>query len=1387
MGAEIDRLEVEVEASAAKANAELNKLINRLDKVANSISGINANGLTGFANGIEKLGKAMQSVNTVKTADFTRLVKNIEKVSAADSAGLVKTASAIGSVARSLTSTGAAMKSSENIVTLAGNLGKLGGANIQKAITNLPQLASELKKLMTTLSQSPNVSKNVIQMTNALANLSNSLKGVQTGSVGSSVGKSTSNIQKLSAAFSQLSGKVTKTNKSMKSFSQLAGKIYANCFMLIRGIKKLGNAIETAMDYVETYNYFAVTMDKIGTEFSGMYEQYGYDSAEAYANSFSGRLNELTRKMTGYSVGSNGELTLTDSIGLALDPEAIMNYQSSIAAVTNSVGLLGENSVNVSKALTMLSADMSSLKNVDLSTAMTNFQSGLIGQSRALYKYGIDITNNTLQTYAYSLGLEKAVAEMTQAEKMQLRMIAILDQSKVAWADQANTINSVANQYRIMKQQLSNLARVLGNLFLPIVQKVLPVVNGLIIALQRLFTALGFKLWGGNWLKDTMDGISGGYADDSLDDLVDDADDTADSLSDAANAAQKLKTTVLGIDELNINAPEDSASALEVGTSAGDMIDLSGAIADMVSDYESIWDEAFANSVNKAQEYADAICAVFTSIWKAIEPFREAVSRLWNEGLSLLMGYTFQNLRDFYSEFLVPLGMWAFGTEGAGLTRLVDVINNQLMRVDWVWISDNLREFWRAIEPYAEQFGEGLIDFFEDISGIAVDVINKIFGRDGAITDITNWLNNNDPEKARSWGYALGELAVGFFALKGVGAIITGLASIGTTLTGIATGLSALFGAEGILVKMGSAISGLFASNGIFGSSGMIIKALEGIQAVISTLTGGAVAVPLGGIAAAIAAVVFALVDLWKTSEKFRDAVKTAFGQVTEALGTAFSSWNEGISTVVDRLMTLLGTLYEIYENSPLKDLVELIGIIAVKLAGALASGLLTAIGNAFLGFCDILSSVISIVTGLLEVIAGLANFDGEMIITGFRDIGNGIQDVFTGLFEYISALPNEFLKIGENIISGLWQGIQNTWNNVKTGIKDFCSGFVNSFKEALDIHSPSGKMEDIGDYSVLGLIKPFESTEALGAIRTFAESMINMISQILSPEQFMLIGQNAVNALMSAFSLEVMQLAFSNINLAFQNVWAELMIWWQEIAMPTWINEGVLPWFSQEIWLENTDGMKLGILAKWKEFSTLWKTNIQKWWNSDVTTWFTVVKWGAFGENMKNGIYSGFKGIVQMIGNVVNGMIDVFNAGLAQIQNAMNALISDFNKIASELGVSKLPKVHAQNIAHVKIPAFAEGGYPNTGELFLARENGINEMVGHIGSRPAVANNDQIVEAIRVAVAQSFNADEQNELLREQNSLLRALLEKDTDVTLDGRSLVNGIDKARQRMGWSF
>lgn len=1100
MGAEIDRLEVEIEASASKANAQLDKLLGKLDKISGSLSGIDPKKLSG----------------------------------------------------------------------LAGVFGQSS----------------------------------------------------------SGAGKGVSTTRKLSGSFSQLSGRITKSQKSLSSFSQAAGKFYANSFLIIRGLKKLGSSIEQSMDYVETYNYFAVTMDKIGREFCDMYEQYGYDSAEAYANSFSGRLNELTRKMTGYSVGSNGELTLTDSIGLALDPQKIMDYQASIAAVTNSVGLCGETSTNTAKALTMLAADMSSLKNVNLSTAMTNFQSGLIGQSRALYKYGIDITNNTLQTYAYSLGLSKAVSEMTQAEKMQLRLVAILDQSKVAWGDQARTINSVANQYRILKQQVSNLARVIGNLFLPIVQKVLPVVNGLVIALQRLFTTLGFKLWGGNWLKDTMEGISGVGGGDALDDLADSADDTAGGLKDASKAAEKLKTIVRGIDELNIISPNTdtgSGSGVDLGTGG---IDLSDAISAALADYEAVWEEAFQNSQNKAQEYADAICAIFTKVWNAIEPFRKALVRLWDDGLRQLAGYTFQNLKDFYNLVLVPMGMWAFGTEDSGLTRFVNIVNDRLMQIDWVWISHNLRVFWQAIEPYAEQFGEGLIDFFEDISKIPVNIINKLFGRDGAITGISDWLNSNDSEKARKWGYALGELAIGIMALKGVGSIISGIAGIGTKFAGITSGLGAIFGSKGIFASIGSRISGIFADGALFGSGGIIATAGAPIIALVSAFS---------ALAAGLAYVFSANEDVRKS---FSDAVST----IKEGLQPA-------LQFVSDTLLPNLKSAWQ----------------------------------------------------GLMDILSPFGEF---------------LSGVFTSIWQEM--INPALASLGSEILPKLTETFEKLWNNVLVPLGELLGSI---FAPIVQILSES--------LSVLWqeVIVPLAETVGTVLLESFTALidkfnwLVETIQPVISTFQFL---WNKVLA-------PIVNFLYQKFKPAFETVFKAI--------------GGII------------DGLRITLKGLIEFVSGVFTSDWEKAWG---------------------GVKDIFKGIF-------NAIVSIAESAINWLIDGINGFLNSFNSIVSAIGGVIGIDISIPNISRISLPRFAEGGYPETGQLFLARENGINELVGRIGNRSAVANNDQIVQAITAGVANGINADEQNALLREQNELLRAILAKDLDVQLDGRSLVTGMNKAQKRMGHNF
>lgn len=1383
MSAEIDRLEIAVEASASKANQQLDMLAAKLNKVAESLMKIDGGGLASLANGLERLTKSMQGFGSVKTADFARLSNNMSKLENMNFSGLNSAAVAMSRLARGINATGGSV---QQLADLSAGIASLGSAKVDRAITNLPKLASGMQNLMTTLSKAPAVSSNLIQMTNALANLSAS--GSKTGSAIGSLKIPANNsggaLKTLKSSMDSLCGSMGRAGKESRSLSQVFGSFYANCFLLIRGIKKLGSAITESMDYVETYNYFEVTMNKIGAEFGGMYANYGHDSAEAYASSFADRMNELTKKMTGYEVGSNGELFIADSVGLGLDPQKIMDFQASIGAVTNSVGLIGETSINTSKALSMLSADLSSLKNVKLETVMTNLQSGLIGQSRALYKYGIDITNATLQTYALKEGISKAVSEMTQAEKMQLRLIAILDQSKVAWGDQANTIGTVANQYRVLQQQMSNLARIIGNLFLPIVSKVLPVVNGLVMAIQRLFSVLGFKLFGDNWLKDTMEGIGGGYSGGGLDDLAGGAEDAEGALDNANSAAEKLKTTTLGIDELNINSPQEEGGGSGGSPSVGG-IDLSGAIGDALEEYQSVWDKAFAESENKAQQWADNISGFFKKIADATKPFQDAIKRLWDEGLSKLADFTWTALKDFYNEFLVPMGKWAFGTPEAGLTRLVDIINNSLLAIDWERLNTSLKNFWIAIEPYAEQFGEGLIDFFEDVASLAVDMINAF---PGLMDRISAALEKGNPESARKWGYALGVLGVGLLALKGVAAIISGLANFGTALSGLGTGLGALFGSGGIFAKIGGVVSGLFAEGAIFGSGGLIAKGLTSLKGAFFALTG--ITAPIALIVAAIAAVALALVDLWKTSEQFRNAVGLAFTLVKNSVIGAFDRTKEAIAPLWDSIKNLGKAFYDFYESSGLKWLVEQLASFAAILIGIAGSVVIEQLSSAIAGLCKVLGGLVDIVSGALKILTGLLTADFSKIQEGFGFVGEGLGGIFSGIGELLFGW---IADIWTSVCGKLKEPFEAVWSSISAWWKE---NIVPFFMEVADWFS--GIWDRITGFfsSAWDNIKSVWNVAASWFKTTVTDPIVNIFSEIKERigqifEGLWMIVRAIWTIVSDWFSEHVIQPvaeAFAalkdSVVLIFTQLWEGIVYIW-ELAS-TWFSDTVITPIS-----EMFTGFKE---TAFSAFSELW-TSIQGVW-SKVCTWFTT--------NIKNPLVKIFDGIAQSIKDAFDsawtairvGITAAMNTAIGVVESAINWIIEGINKFiggfsavvrwAADIlgedwsGINPFEKVKFDRI---NIDAFAEGGFPNTGELFMARENGITEMVGAINSRPAVANNDQIVEGIRQGVYEAVSAAMAEVAGRNQEQSIIV----NTTVEMDGRAMVQQTDEVRRRMGYNF
>lgn len=679
---ELDSLEIKITGTATKTINSVDKLINQLTRLSTSLATVNGSSLSNLANGVSQLGSAMQNMNA-GTADFTRLAKNITKIGSVDSAALANTATSLEAVTKAVASISAIPQNATQVTEFAKSLGKLGSKSIENATVNIPKLGNALNGLMTTLSRAPNVSSNVIAMTNALANLA---------SQGSKVGTSSNSLQK------SLYGVSTSARTATRSSWNLAsaiGKFYATYFMVIRGSKKLIEAIKSTTDYIEAFNYQAVAFGKIGSEWDKDYEKYGYDNATAYAESFQNRVNDALGKLSGLKVNvQGGLLEESGAKNLGLNIQEVTQYASQLASVTNSLGQTGEATTAITKSMTMLAGDISSLFNVDYSTVAQNLQSGLIGQSRALYKYGIDITNATLATYAYNLGISKSVSEMTQMEKQQLRVLAILDQSKVSWGDLANTINSPSNMLRQFSNNMKEVGMVAGQLFIPILSKVMPIVNGVTIAIKRLLVNLAslmgvkidFESFGQSGYKDTSDGL----------------EDISDGYKDVADSAKKATLSLMGFDEIN-KLQDDTSSSKGSSGGGGSTIDLTDDIAKAAAEYEAAWNKAFANMENSAVAWADRIeKAIKKGDWYGIGTY---AGKQINKGIN---AFPWKKTGEAITE---------------AICNVLDFADGFVSSVDWEQLGRNIIKFIEGID-----LGKITVKILDLAIDLGVSAIKLIWG-----------------------------------------------------------------------------------------------------------------------------------------------------------------------------------------------------------------------------------------------------------------------------------------------------------------------------------------------------------------------------------------------------------------------------------------------------------------------------------------------------------------------------------------------------------------------------------------------------------------------------------------------------------------------------------
>lgn len=824
-----------------------------LNAVINSINRLSQVDVSGFDSG--KLGEIIHQLsNLAEIPDVSSGVNRFVN----SMARLANSGEYIANVSAELPTLGSSLKFitesfigvdgiSDSVNRFVQSIAQLASAGnkIGQTSSQLGTLANEVLSFFNVMKTAPRISENTIRMTEALAqlatasgkinkatnSLSNSFSRLSnsTNGLGNAGKKLSSMIGAASSALTGFGNNANVTSKKVGSLtSQLAG-LYAKFFTVTRGIKALWNSVNSASDYVETLNYFNSAFDQVtdGLDIS-KWQNAGVKSAEEYVGSFEKRAKELTKKMTGFEVSDAGDLTRTKGVSLGLDPKQTMNYQATYAQMASSMGATADASTKVSQALTEIGADLASVKNLEFNDVWNDMASGITGMSRALDKYGINIRVANLQQELYNLGIDATVSSLSQSDKAILRTITILNSSKYAWADLASTINQPANQVRMLKSNFEALGRSIGTLFLPIVAKVLPYINGLVMALERAFSWLAKLL--GIKLSDYVS--STGKASVDMGDIADSTDNAASGLDNANDNAKKLQKTlsVLSFDELNqLNDNKTSSSSGSSGSGAlgsAHIPELDAAFDKALSDYQKAWDQAFANVENKAQTVSDKIIKAFKQIRKNAKPTTAAIKKLYNEGLSRLGNFSINALKNLWKNYLQPIGKWSL-SNNSGLPRFFNITNDLLTKINWlklqtsleglftmlqkptqfVWtglmdfyehflvpvgtwtmngaipqlvdaltsfgnnihweeLNKSLKNFWDALAPFAKNVGQGIVDFYKDLLNVGEDFINSTVP--GGLNSIAEAIKNISPETAQAIGKSLGQISLAILGFKGL-------------------------------------------------------------------------------------------------------------------------------------------------------------------------------------------------------------------------------------------------------------------------------------------------------------------------------------------------------------------------------------------------------------------------------------------------------------------------------------------------------------------------------------------------------------------------------------------------------------------------------------------
>lgn len=1175
--ADVDITSLSVEISAESQGAELNidklataisnlrtkgnvsKVIDGLDKLTNSLTALKS--AQGDFSGLESV---------------TRFIDGISKVNASESAkGISILAKSIAKLPESLTGMGALSDSVDTLLDVTDAFDLMATVQDPKglksainAIKKIPEAVSgvqgissdisDVKSVLNGFNNLPSVTapeglssfvsllrripKAVSEANKAdYTQLAESSRQLMNGLAPLSV-LDFSNLKNLGSVLNQLN-KIPDLaqkldSKTVGDFSTACQKLSAALTPLASQLDKVGNAFAklppqlskvvtqanrvTAANERQKKSYLSLSNQMSGfmrnmaklVSLKAIAEYLGnavakfndfYEATDLFHNAMgnlSGEADTLISKMQGL---------------LGVDPTKAMTYMATIQSLGTSFGLTSDKAYVLSKNLTQLAYDEGSYWNKNVAETFTAMSSAISGEIEPIRRLGVDLSQARLQQELLALGFNKQVSSLSQADKAVLRYIAIMKQTANVQGNLAQTIQSPANQIKILKAQLDMLAKSVGSLLYPALKSILP---PLIAAVQLIREFV-------EWVAKLM-GVKVVFTDftksaDSVGGIGDAMDNTTDSTKKAAKA---LKDYTMGFDELNIIDPTQGSSGFGSGASAGNIlgdVDLSG--YDMFKNYVGT---SIDEMKQKIKSMLPLIATVATALaaWKLtnlITDIVDAISKI-NALKSIVLG----------------LGVFTVGVV-LEITGIKDAIENGVN---------------------GKNFAEIVLGALIGTTGAA------ILGKGIAQFIVTGFGSSAVGQAIKAAGGSTAGAIIG----AAVGGIVTGIPMFVTGVyDAVKNGLNTL---NGILIPLGSTMTGA-GIGAIIGSLGGPIG--TGIGALIGLIVGAMTDVgiaiyqnwdkitsQLDKVSAEFKQWFVGVGEWWNEKwENFKTNFQTAWESLPgfvqhpiQALDQASAGlkqwfvgvgewWNQKWAGFKENWDKAWNSLVDTIKNLPAKFLDY-----GKNIVQGLIDGINKGIENAKKSVGGLAKAIIDKFTTDTEIHSPSALFErfGEFIDQGFA---NGItaalpyvEQAMTNLANVVQQKGNEMIDYGTttatNFVNGFFNGLDSKWQELDSGLQSDFFGTAQTFIQA----AQSGDWKTVGT-TIAASIWGAMGDEQRKRVKSVASDLLGRLSKELKSQASSLlntaatIGENLVSALTQNFgkvSSET-QTMLSGITQAFGNV----------------------------------------------------------------------------------------------------------------------------------------------------------------------------------------------------------------------------------------------------------